>query len=152
MKLAEALVMRADIQRKISEISTRLYNNAKVQEGDTPSEDPYELIEELNSNIQQLNFLIKSINYTNCVTVIDGVSLTDMIADKDTLTKKISVMRRFFDNASAKIERYSNKEIKIYSTVDVAKFQKELNQASKELRELDLKIQGLNWNTELIEK
>ena len=38
MKLATALSQRADLQRKLSELNTRLYNNAKAQEGEAPSE------------------------------------------------------------------------------------------------------------------
>lgn len=34
MKLATALSERADLQRRISELSVRLNNNAKVQEGE----------------------------------------------------------------------------------------------------------------------
>ena len=37
MKLAIALSERADLQRRISEINTRLNRNAKVQEGEVPS-------------------------------------------------------------------------------------------------------------------
>ena len=40
MKLASALAERADLQRRIAELSVRLNNNAKVQEGESPSEDP----------------------------------------------------------------------------------------------------------------
>lgn len=48
------------------------------------------------------------------------------------------------------VDRYSLKEIKIDSTVDVAKLQKDLDALSKELRELDQKIQEINWTTDLI--
>ncbi|QNM16272.1 DIP1984 family protein [Fusobacterium hominis] len=34
-------------------------------------------------------------------------------------------------------------------TIDVGKKQKEIDKLSKKLRELDTKIQGLNWTTEL---
>ena len=40
MKLATALAERSDIQNRINTISVRLDNNAKVQEGDVPAEDP----------------------------------------------------------------------------------------------------------------
>ena len=40
MKLAMALSERADLQRRIAELSGRLENNAKVQEGERPAEDP----------------------------------------------------------------------------------------------------------------
>ena len=43
------------------------------------------------------------------------------------------------------------REIRIRSTVDVREQQKKLDALSKDLRELDVKIQGLNWTTDLIE-
>lgn len=38
MKLATALSERADLQKKVQELSQRLNSNAKVQEGEKPSD------------------------------------------------------------------------------------------------------------------
>lgn len=152
MKLAEALSLRAEMKTKINNIHGRLLQNAKVQEGEKPAESPYTLIEELESVSNEMEKLIKNINYTNCMTVENGVSLTDMIAERDVLKKKISVMKNFLSNAGALIERYSNKEIKIKSTVDVAELQKKVDAMSKQFRELDMNIQRINWTADLIEK
>ena len=38
MKLAEALILRSDLQKRIEQLRVRLNNNAKVQENDEPSE------------------------------------------------------------------------------------------------------------------
>ena len=86
------------------------------------------------------------------MTIVDGNSITDLIAQKDALTKKVSILREFLNSASEITNRYSATEIKTYSTVDVAELQKSLNLQSKRLRELDMKIQGINWTTELLEK
>ena len=37
MKLAKALIERADLQRKIAQMESRMEQNAKVQEGDEPA-------------------------------------------------------------------------------------------------------------------
>lgn len=152
MKLAEALLLRAEMKNKINNIQSRLNTNAKVQEGEKPAENPYALIEELESVSGEIEKLIKNINYTNCMTTENGVSLTDMIAEKDVLQKKISVMKNFLSNAGTLVERYSNKEIKIKSTVDVAELQKKVDAMSKQFRELDMNIQRINWTADLIEK
>ncbi|MDE6665993.1 MAG: DIP1984 family protein, partial [Ruminococcus sp.] len=89
---------------------------------------------------------------TNCMTIENGVSLTDMIAEKDVLQKKISVLKNFLSNASSLVNRYSNTEIKIHSTVDVVELQKKVDAMSKHLRELDMNIQRINWTIDLIEK
>ena len=47
MKLAEALIRRSDIQKRIEQLRARLVMNALVQEGDQPAENPQELLAEL---------------------------------------------------------------------------------------------------------
>ena len=44
MKLAEALSLRKDLEKKISGLKERLENVVKVQEGDEPVESPEELM------------------------------------------------------------------------------------------------------------
>ena len=151
MKLAEALILRADLQKRIDQLRVRLNNNAKVQENDEPSEKPEDLLNELDSNINQLKVLIKQINKTNCVTISNGQTLADLIAERDTLTLKSNVLRGFLNIAGQKVNLYSTTEIKIMSTVDVPALQKELDILSKKIRETDTELQQANWLTELIE-
>lgn len=151
MKLAEALSLRADLQKRLAQLRIRLVNNAKVQDGESPSEAPIDLLNELNESIVLLERLIRNINRTNCITVIDDFSLVDMIAKRDALALKNSILRDFVNSASEKFERYSSSEIKIKSTIKVSEMQKEVDRISKEMRELDVRIQGLNWTTELVE-
>ena len=151
MKLAEALILRADLQKRIDQLRVRLNNNAKVQENDEPSEKPEDLLNELDSNINQLKVLIKQINKTNCVTISNGQTLADLIAERDTLTLKSNILRGFLNIAGQKVNLYSTTEIKIMSTVDVPALQKEVDQLSKKIRETDTELQQANWLTELIE-
>ena len=124
MKLANALSERADLQRRIAELSGRLNNNARVQDGEKPSEDPVELLKELNKNFDRLEELIARINHTNNETKSGDMTLTDLIAKRDCLKKKIAIMRSFLNTASEKVSRYSNTEIRILSTVSVSELQK----------------------------
>ena len=151
MKLAEALILRADLQKRIDQLRVRLNNNAKVQENDEPSEKPEDLLNELDSNINQLKVLIKQINKTNCVTISNGQTLADLIAERDTLTLKSNILRGLLIIARQKVNLYSTTEIKIMSTVDVPALQKELDLLSKKIRETDTELQQANWLTELIE-
>ena len=65
MKLANALSQRAELQTRIHQLESRLYNNAQVQEGEQPAEDPEELLRELEENYTRLEDLISAINRTN---------------------------------------------------------------------------------------
>ena len=150
MKLAEALQERADLNKKIAQLRSRLVMNATVQEGEKTAENPQELLKELNSCLENLQSLIGAINITNCKTIVKGKSLTELIANKDCLTLKIQSYRELLDEASRLAQRATRTEIKIESAIDVQKYQNELDQMSKELRILDNTIQELNWTTLLI--
>ena len=149
MKLATALSQRAALQTKLSELSTRLYNNAKTQEGEKPAEDPEELLKQTDRILVQLEDLIARINLRNSRTVDGGVTLTELLAKRDVLSKRLSVMRSFLDSSSEKVTRYAKTEIRIVSTVDVAKLQKQTDALSADLRALDERIQTLNWTVDL---
>ncbi|MGN1137071.1 MAG: DIP1984 family protein [Oscillospiraceae bacterium] len=150
MKLASALSERTDIQNRISELSVRLNNNAKVQDGDKPAEDPIVLMGELDRLLKRLEELMSRINLTNSRTVSDGRTITEILAHRDCLKKKIELTRSFLNTASNKVNRMTRTEIKIVSTVSVSEIQADLDELSKQLRITDEKIQELNWTTELI--
>ena len=150
MKLATALSERADLQRRISELSVRLNNNAKVQEGEKPAEEPAELLKELDGCLVRLEELIARINKTNNETTSGGSTITDLLARRDCLKERIRIMRDFLNASSEKVSRYAKAEIKIFSTVPVSELQKQVDAYSRQLRETDELIQGLNWTTELI--
>lgn len=126
MKLATALAERSDIQNRINTISVRLDNNAKVQEGDVPAEDPKALMEELDRLIVRLEDLVARINLTNSGTVYEGKTITELLAHRDCLKKKVRVLRDFLNTASDRVTRMTRTEIKIVSTVPVTEIQKRL--------------------------
>jgi len=151
MKLAQALILRSDTQKRIEQLKIRLLNNAKTQENESPSEDPKLLLKELDKLTSELFRLIYSINLTNSNAKFDGMSLTEMIAKKDALVLKANVLREFATSASQKVDLYSISEIKILSTVDVSALQKQVDALSKEIRELEMKLQEANWAVDLVE-
>ncbi|MGB7415489.1 MAG: DIP1984 family protein [Thermosynechococcaceae cyanobacterium] len=92
MKLAEALIQRADCQKKIVQLRQRLNRSAKVQEGEQPPENPQELLMELEDAIATLTTLIRRINRTNFSTEFNNGILSDALAQRDTLMTKRSVL------------------------------------------------------------
>ena len=150
MKLAEALQERADLDRRVQQLQQRLDNNAMVQEGESPAEDPAELLAELDGCIGALEQIVARINLTNCRTVVEGKSLTELLARRDALKLKLSAYRSLAQSASHLGHRGMRSEIKWLSTVNVRELQKRVDQLAKELRALDNAIQAANWATELI--
>lgn len=149
MKLAEALLLRADLQKRIEQIESRLLRNAKVQEGETPAEDPQALLAELSDLVRQLETLMRRINETNAALTDAGETMTVLLARRDCLRLYVQALRRFCAEASETVMRGTRSEVVVRSAVDVRRLQKTIDDTSKELRELDLRIQGLNWTAEL---
>ncbi len=151
MKLAEALVLRADIQRRIEQLRERLKYSVLVQEGDSPPEDPELLMNELDRLLLQLVELISQINRTNThASLRNGVSLTDALAQRDVMKLRLSIFKSIADTASRRIEHYSRSEIRNVATIDVGALRKQTDQLAQQHRELDTAIQEINWLTELI--
>jgi hypothetical protein len=151
MKLAEALILRADSQERLKQLEQRLLRNARIQEGDQPAEDPQALLAELEQISETLTQLIQRINRTNSVTKLDGgITLADMLAIRDVLRLKNHTYRELAQQATVIQARFTRSEIKFQSTVDVAAIQKQADELAKEYRELDTKIQEANWLTDLV--
>jgi len=152
MKLAEALILRADCQKRIGQLKSRLQTNAKVQEGDVPAEAPQDLIAELVRVSAELLNLIRRINRTNSTTEFAGtLTISDALAERDVLTLQRAVYVELAQEASISHARYSRSEVKYIATVDVAEIQKRTDEFAKQYRELDTRIQELNWQTELVD-
>ena len=150
MKLAEALILRADCQKRIAQLKSRLLTNAKVQEGDAPAETPQDLIAELERVSAELLDLIKRINRTNSTTGFAGGTLSDALAERDVLVQQRSAYAELAQTASISHGRFTRSEVKYISTINVAEIQKRADDLAKAHRELDARIQELNWQTELV--
>ena len=150
MKLAQALTLRKDLQVRMNQLASRLSDNAKVQEGQVPNEDPYILLNELDACHQEYVEIIKRINLTNTETIVGDRRLGDLVVERDALIKLVAMKRRFLSEASSLVNRYSKTEIVIKSTVNVAQLQAEIDTMAHEIRDQDTRIQELNWTTELL--
>lgn len=125
MKLAEALLLRADLQKRIEQIKSRLKNNIMVQEGEAPSEEPEDLLKEFLNSQKELATIIKRINKTNNTTLYNEEwTLSDALVERDILLDKRSVLASSVERASFRLDRYSKTEIKYVSTINVKEIQK----------------------------
>ena len=111
-----------------------------------------DLMKELDTCLVQLEEMIYRINATNMKTVKDGRTLTEMMAERDVLGKRLQVLREVFDRASQSQDRYGRNEIRYVTTIDVPALRKQIDTYSQQLRKLDMEIQTLNFSTDLEEK
>lgn len=151
MKLAEALLERANIKNDINRLESRMKNNALVQEGDEPAEDPKALLPLYQQKLDELQKLIQRINHTNAVTPFeDGEMIADAIARRDVLALNLSGHRALYGALQISQNRFGQMEIRFVRTMDPAEVQKKIDELAKEYRQLDTKLQGINWQVDLI--
>lgn len=152
MKLAEALILRADYQKRIEQLKQRLLRNAQVQEGESPAESPSELLKEMEQVSQGLVTLIQAINRTNSTSQLeDNLTIADAIAVRDVLRIRHAIYSSLAKSATVTQDRRTKSEVKFKGTVNVSDIQKQADDLAKEHRELDAKLQAANWQINLIE-
>jgi hypothetical protein len=151
MKLAEALVLRADTQKKLASLRERIGNNAIVQEGSKPHEDPNQLLKEAFGVLHELRDLIGSINATNAAARLpDDRTLTEAIAQRDELAQQHSLLQHAIASSRREPDRYSMSEIKWVACIEIRKLQKQCDDLARKIRELNIMIQETNWSTECL--
>ncbi|OTG90582.1 DIP1984 family protein [Acinetobacter sp. ANC 3813] len=151
MKLAEALLLRSDMQTKLASLQQRINSNILVQEGDAPSEAPNLLIEEASAVNTELHDLIQRIHATNAeAQTASGKKLLTLIIERDALTSQHCILQQAIDHSRRENGRYSSSEIRWVKTITVSDLQKLADDISKQLRQNNLEIQASNWQVDLI--
>ena len=78
MKTAEALALRADLEKPLEQLKRRLVKGARIQERDSPEEDPAEL----QAEFEKLALLIQRINPANAQTRFGAGTLADALVER----------------------------------------------------------------------
>lgn len=148
MKLAEALLLRSDLQKKITQLTSRITPNLKVQKGHKPQEDPVKILAQLRKAVADFEAIVIKINKTNILTILpDGRTLMEGLAQRDGLKTMVAQLRLIRQHSVISNMGYSN----IEATMKIKDIQSEIDQTGRKFREIDSIIQGLNWTTELID-
>src|SRR5512141_1361549 len=110
-KLAEALVERKGLQQKLARLQARLAACAKVQEGDSPAENPGDLLDEARHVLADIHRLTVAINRTKMQVSLPGsngemsMSLMEAIAERDRLLGERHVLEQLNNAASLEPNR-----------------------------------------------
>jgi hypothetical protein len=157
MKLAEALLLRADRNRSLEQLKQRIQVSARYQEGENPPEEARDLVAAASAVLDELQILIRDINRTNSGTVMDdGRTVTDALAERDVLRLRYSMLKVSADAASGAGQqvgfiRATRSELKYMRALDVKDLRQQASDIARRARELDARIQQVNWTTELQE-
>lgn len=151
MKLAEALLLRSDLQTKLASLQQRINTNILIQEGDQASEDANALIQEAFQVNAELHQIIRRIHLTNAnAQTIHGKALLNVLNERDALTQKHRIVQQAIDSSRRENGRYSSSEIRWVKTISVAELQKQADEISQQLRQNNLEIQASNWQVDLL--
>jgi hypothetical protein len=156
MKLAEALLLRADRNRSLEQLKQRIQVSARYQEGENPPEDAGDLVAAASGVLDELEVLIRSINRTNSGTpMADGRTVTDALAERDVLRLRYSMLKVSAEAASGGQQggfiRATRSELKYLRALDVKELRQQAADVARRVRELDARIQQVNWTTDLQE-
>ena len=159
MKLAEALVERGDLQKRLQEISNRIGQNVMVEEGREPEEKVQDLINEAAAIAEKLTLLVIAINKTNSVSVIEqapytGSTVMELLAKRDELAQRRNLYNVVLNhNVDPRYNAYSRSkdDVRFESTVNAKEIREEMDKLAKERRMVDTFIQSVNWTLDIVE-
>ena len=114
-----------------------------------PAENPDELLAELERAATEFTTLIAHINLTNAATPFDGRTLTEALAERDVLRLRQATYRDLAQAATITQSVATRSEVRFRPTVSVAGTQRKADDLAKQLRDLDTRIQEVNWQIEL---
>lgn len=155
MKLGEALALRADLQKRMNRVRELLLQNATVQEGDAPVVSATALLEEYRQLTREHEQLVRRINRTNIGAQVamgdETLSLADAVVRRERLAREAGLLRDLASQATPSRNRFLRTEVKHVPTVDVAGLLAQADALSQGHRELDSRVQQVNWEVELAE-
>lgn len=79
------------------------------------------------------------------------LTLSEALAERERIMQHRNILNELLNEASIKQERYGRQEVKFYTTIEISALQKDVDELSKQYRELDFRIQEKNWSTDLLE-
>lgn len=150
MKLAEALLLRADQVKKLASLTSRISKNVMLQEGETPQEEVSDLISQAFFVLTAYEENVANINRVNQIAKLpDGRMLGAALLERDTLKARHALLIGAIAGTHKEVDRYSSREIKWVPQIKVVTIQKQADDISQNLRHLNVAIQAANWQIEI---
>ncbi|MCL2045344.1 MAG: DIP1984 family protein [Oscillospiraceae bacterium] len=152
MLLAEALLKKAVLKKELDALEQRMSESARIPHDEEPVDD-YTLLliiyREKESELFDMNLRILATN--NITEIREGETISQAIIKRDGLKRVVSMYSKLL-NAAIGSNRgyYGSRDVKYIRVIDMDKVRSDMDSAAQQYRELDVKLQQLNWNTELI--
>lgn len=151
MKLAEALQIRSDMQKQLASLHTRIASNIVIQQDEEPAEHPNDLLIEAQQLNNELHAIILRIHQTNAtVQLPNGQTMLEALVERDLLIQRHRIVMTALNQARQKTDRYSGREIKWVTVVNVSGLQKQADDIAQKIRQVNLLLQEANWHIDLL--
>jgi len=152
MLLAEALLRKAVLKKELEALEQRMSESARVPHDEEPVDDYLILLDNYNEKEYELREMSLKILSTNNKTVFtEGETISQAIIRRDSLKRVVSMYNKLLSAATGGGRGlFSSRDIKYKRIVNMDKVRADMNIKAMQYRDLDVKLQQLNWNTELL--
>jgi len=150
MKLAEALIERADIQKRLQELRIQINGSLQTEEGEKPEESVESLMKQFEEITERMTSLVDRINRTNSQTETDKGTISFLLAKRDAIAQLKNQYQTLAGQSNPMRYGRTKDDIKFVLTFSPKKMRSKADALAKEHRELDTFVQGLNWTTDLV--
>ena len=153
MKLAEALLLKEDLQNRLNHLQKRIHSNVTVQEGDSITENPNLLIKEALRINEELFSLIKRIHVTNANSkAISGQPIMNLLMQHDLLKEHHRILQEAINSCHSPLSDNNRQDIRWIKMISVADLQKQADDVNLQIMKSRIEIQSSNWKIELLEQ
>ena len=152
MLLAEALLRKSVLKKELEALEQRMSESARVPHDEEPVDDYLLLLESYRKKegeLLEMNLRILETNFNTSFE--EGETISQAIIRRDSLRRLVSMYNKLLSAATGGDRRlFSSRDVKYRRIVDMDKARVNKDNTAMKYRELDVKLQQLNWNTELL--
>ena len=152
MFLAEALLRKAGLKKELEALEQRMGESARVPHDEEPADDYLVLLSSYREKEGELLEVSLRILTTNSSTAFrEDETISQAIIRRDSLKRLVNMYNKLLVAATGGGRgMFSSRDVKYKRVVDMDMVRTDMNNAAMEYRDLDVKLQQLNWNTELL--
>lgn len=172
MKLAEALLLRAEMTEQLLRLGKRLAKNCRTEKGQKTAESPHTLLEDALRLVREREALILRINRAKLQAKLpNGMTLMEALARRDRLEGERALVLEIISKSEVvNTARKKNKapswmaailrealggeptkgcEIRQFCLLDIPRLQARVDNLTRQIREVNALIQAANWRITL---
>jgi len=152
MLLAESLLRKAVLKKELEALEQRMSESARIPQDEEPADDYLVLLREYSEKENELREMNLRILATNNNAVFrEGETISQAIIRRDSLKRVVSMYNKLLSAAIGSGRgMFASRDIKYRRIVNMDKVRSEMDKTAIQYRDLDIKLQQLNWNTELL--